>query len=64
MSVDPMDSTEFPVHHVLFEHGILSIENLCNLSEVCGQTVWFAALPLKFQQSDGAPVRAICIKDD
>ena len=64
MSVDPMDSTEFPVHHVLFEHGILSIENLCNLSEACGQTVWFAALPLKFQQSDGAPVRAICIKDD
>lgn len=64
MSVDPMDSTDFPVHHVLFEHGMLSIENLCNLSEVCGKTVWFAALPLKFQQSDGAPIRAICITED
>lgn len=64
MSVDPMDSTDFPVHHVLFEHGMLSIENLCNLSEICGKTVWFAALPLKFQKSDGAPIRAICITED
>ncbi len=63
MSVDPMDSTAFPVHHVLFSHDMVSVENLRGLGQLCGQAVTFAALPLHFQQADGAPVRAVAWVD-
>ncbi|MEA4889950.1 MAG: cyclase family protein [Clostridiaceae bacterium] len=61
MSVDRMNSTDFPVHHKLMANHLVIIENLCNLTPVRGKTVLFAALPLKFRLSDGAPVRAIAV---
>lgn len=60
MSLDTMDSTAFPVHHIIFERGMLVVENLCNLAGIRGKNVSFFALPLKFKDSDGAPVRAFC----
>lgn len=63
MSVDPMDSTAFPVHHILFSHDMVSVENLRGLGPLCGQAVTFAALPFHFQQADGAPVRAVAWTD-
>ena len=62
ISVDPVSGTDFPVHDILFANDMVSIENLCGLERFCGQTVFFAALPLKFANSDGAPVRAIVIE--
>jgi len=59
MSVDRMNSTDFPIHHRFMANHLVIIENLCNLAPIREKSVLFAALPLKFRRSDGAPVRAI-----
>lgn len=59
ISVDPMPSRDFPVHHQLLGAGMVIIENLCALTELRGERVGFAALPVKFDGADGSPVRAI-----
>ena len=65
MSVDPMDidptKEEMPNHFMLFRAGKVIVENLCNLDEASGKMVDFYALPLKYRDADGAPVRAIAI---
>lgn len=60
MSVDPMDGP-MPNHFMLFNAGMVIVENLCNLAEISGQLVDFLALPLKYANADGAPVRAVAI---
>lgn len=60
MSVDPMD-WPMPNHFMLFGAGMVIVENLCNLGEASGRMVDFFALPLKYRDSDGAPVRAVAI---
>ena len=62
MGIDPMDSLEFPRHHIVFEKGLVIIENLCNLSPLAGRRLFFAALPIKYKNADGAPVRAVGIE--
>ena len=57
MSVDSMDTTEFPVHMRFFHKGMVIIENLCSLKELRGKYVDICALPLKYDKADGAPVR-------
>ena len=65
MSVDPMDidptKEEMPNHFMLFRAGKVIVENLCNLDQASGKMVDFFALPLKYRDADGAPVRAIAI---
>lgn len=59
ISVDPMGCGNFPAHHVLLGGGLVIVENLC-LKKLVGRTdIMFFALPLKFEDSDGAPVRAV-----
>lgn len=62
MGIDPMDSLEFPRHHIVFEKGLVIIENLCNLSPLAGRRLFFVALPIKYKNADGAPVRAVGIE--
>ena len=62
MGIDPMDSLEFPRHHIVFEKGLVIIENLCNFSPLAGRRLFFAALPIKYKNADGAPVRAVGIE--
>ena len=61
ISVDAMDSTDYPVHKVLMKNEILIIENLTNLSKIPNGIFTLCALPIKFHEADGAPVRAIAI---
>lgn len=63
ISVDPVFGSSFPVHDILFLNDMVSVENLCGLSRLSGKTVFFAALPLRFQNADGSPVRAIAIEE-
>lgn len=63
MSVDPMD-WPMPNHFMLFGAGMVIVENLCNLDEASGKLVDFFALPLKYRNADGAPVRAVAIVSD
>lgn len=59
MGIDPMTDSSYTNHFIMFRAGRVVIENLCNLAPIRGQVVNFAALPLKFENSDGAPVRAV-----
>lgn len=63
ISVDPVFGSSFPVHDILFLNDMVSVENLCGLSRLSGKTVFFAALPLRFQNADGSPIRAIAIEE-
>lgn len=62
ISVDPIHG-EMPNHLELFNAEMVIVENLRNLTEIEGKLVTFAALPLKYVCSDGAPVRAVAILD-
>lgn len=59
ISVDPIRSTDFPAHKILLSGGLVTVENLCLKKLVGRKNVMFFALPLKFLNADGAPVRAI-----
>ena len=63
MGIDPMDAADFPRHHLMFERGLVIVENLRGLSQLAGRRFFFAALPLKYKNADGAPVRAVGIEN-
>lgn len=59
ISVDRYDTKDFNVHKILFNQNMLPIENLTNLDKINKNIFDFISLPLKYKNSDGAPVRAI-----
>lgn len=60
IGLDPIADCGLARHKALFkDKDILNIENLCNL-ELCGKDLfWFGCFPLKIENCDGAPVRAV-----
>ncbi|HJP29568.1 MAG: cyclase family protein [Candidatus Latescibacteria bacterium] len=63
-SVNPGDEQELgDVHRALLNGGVVIVEGLCNLHELRQDRVHFVALPLRLQQGDGSPVRAIAIEE-
>jgi len=62
ISVDPYNSPTFPVHKILLGSGIVIIEGLVLHNIPAGEYI-LSALPLKFENGDGSPVRAILIKE-
>jgi arylformamidase len=62
-SVDPADSKELESHRVLAEAGIPNVENLV-LSGVEPGRYTFIGLPLRLEEADSAPVRAVLLEDD
>lgn len=62
IGLDPISDLELKLHHIVLESGSLVImENLCNLDLIGEKEFLLVALPLKFENSDGAPIRAIAI---
>ncbi|WP_304509614.1 cyclase family protein [Anaerotignum sp.] len=62
IGLDPISDSELTLHHLLLKNeNMVIIENLCNLEFIGERDFLFVALPLKFEDSDGAPVRAIAI---
>jgi kynurenine formamidase len=62
ISIDPISDINLTTHHkLLSDNDIIIIENLTKLGEIGSELFTFCALPLKFKNSDGAPVRAIAI---
>ena len=59
ISVDALDNRGFSAHHVLLSGGLVIVENLCLKKLVGRKDIMFFALPLKFEDADGAPVRAV-----
>lgn len=64
ISIDDMNTTTFDVHYKLFQHNMIVIENLTNLTSIYGKSFIFSCLPLKYQNADGSPVRAIAMELD
>lgn len=60
MGLDPIADEHLPRHKKLFRtKDLVNIENLKGLDQ-CGEDLfWFCCCPLKIQDSDGAPVRAL-----
>ena len=61
ISIDPCDSIDFPNHITLLGAGLVNTENLKNLDQLLGKAFLFAALPLKFENSDGCSCRAVAM---
>lgn len=59
ISVDPVESTNYPVHHIILGKQMIIIENLANLELLTGKTCTLSCLPLKFKQADASPVRCM-----
>ena len=65
IGIDPIKDEKLTIHKKLFaETDIVVIENLTSLDKVGNDIFTFCALPIKFKDSDGAPVRAIAILED
>lgn len=62
LSVEPFEDGEFHTHHALLEADVVVLEGLV-LSEVEPGNYLLACLPLKLAGSEGAPARAILIRN-
>lgn len=62
-SVDAVDSADYPIHKSLLERGFVIIENLFNLDQLLGKSFEFYALPMKLENAEGSPVRAMARVD-
>lgn len=59
LSVDPLDGGTYPVHRALLTGGLVILESL-RLKKVAGRRDFgLFALPLYYENADGAPVRAV-----
>jgi kynurenine formamidase len=59
ISADSIDSQDYANHYLLFENGLIIIENLrfpTGFDTSLGELFCF---PLKFGEADGSPVRAV-----
>ena len=58
-SVDALSSPDMPAHRILLSDGMVIVECLRIRNVVGRKDFHFTALPLKYKNADGAPVRAI-----
>ncbi len=62
ISIDQVDDSYDMVNHkIVFNKGMIIIENLTNLDLIGDDLFTFSCLPLKIENADGSPVRAIAI---
>ena len=52
------------IHKTLLGAGVTIVEGLCNLNQLTGPRVFFAALPLKIAAGDGCPCRAFAVEGE
>lgn len=64
IGIDPIADENLTIHKKIFsENEIVVIENLTNLEQAGEDLFTFAALPLKWDNADGSPIRAIGLFD-
>ena len=65
IGIDPIADGTLTRHRMLLSQAeIVIIENLTNLDKIGGGLFTFAALPLKYQDADGAPIRAVAMLEE
>lgn len=62
-SVDPLDSTSLEAHRVLADGGVVHLENLV-LTGLAPGRYTLVALPLRLEEADSAPVRAVLLQEE
>jgi arylformamidase len=62
-SADPVDSTEYELHHVWLSGGAIILENLASLDQLPARCRIVVA-PLKVSGANGAPARVFALVDD
>lgn len=61
ITIDPIESKTFPVHHIFFKNNMIVIENLTGLDQIEAEIFFFICMPLKIDESDGSPIRAVAM---
>lgn len=65
IGLDPIADEGLTLHRrLLAKQDVVVIENLRGLERLGDGLVYFAALPLKFENADGAPIRALAWSKD
>lgn len=65
ISIDPVSDANLTIHKKLLgEADIVIIENLTRLGEIGMNLFTLCVLPLKYENADGAPIRAAAILQD
>ena len=65
IGIDPIADEGLTRHRLLLsQRDIETIENLTNPDKIGGGLFLFAALPLKYENADGAPVRAVAMLEE
>ena len=65
IGIDPVSDGNLTRHKMLLsQRNIVIIENLTNLDKIGNEIFTFAALPLKYKDADGAPIRAVAILEE
>jgi kynurenine formamidase len=61
VSVDPVESENWPVHHIFFNAGMVIVENLVFPADFDPGHALFHCFPLRISGADGSPVRAVAV---
>lgn len=65
IGIDPISDKNLIIHRKLFcKTDIVIIENLTGLGTIGNDLFTFCALPIKYENSDGAPIRCVAILDE
>ena len=60
IGLDPIADVNLSRHKELFrDTDIINIENLKNLGQCGDDLFWFSCFPLKLEDCDGSPIRAV-----
>jgi kynurenine formamidase len=61
LSIDPGNSTDFPVHHAVLGAEAYQLENLADLKDLPEAGAFLIAAPIKLQGGSGGPVRVFAL---
>ncbi|MBN2820585.1 MAG: cyclase family protein [Bacteroidales bacterium] len=61
ISIDRVENTKLINHHILLSKNCIIIENLTNMSALPASMFDFFCFPLKIENGDGSPVRAVAL---
>src|SRR6266436_4354467 len=61
LSIDPGNSKDFPVHHLVLGAGVYQLENLADPKDLPESDAFLIAAPIKLEGGPGGPVRVFAL---
>ena len=61
ISIDPVDENQLNNHRIFLQSQKIIIENLKDIDTLIGKDFEFMCFPLKLQNGDGSPIRAVAV---